>query len=156
MRLTSYTDYSFRVLIYLGVSRGKLSTIREISESYAISRHHLVKVVHFLGTLGYVRTVRGKHGGVGLALPPERINLGQVARATEDNFHLVECFDGELGCCRITSVCRLQSVLSEALNAFLGVLDRFTLDALLANHAELARALELPPMSHGARLGAAP
>lgn len=144
MRLTSYTDYSFRVLIYLGVRHGELSTIREISESYGISRHHLVKVVHFLGTLGYVHTVRGKHGGVELALPPEQISLGQVARATEDNFQLVECFDGGSGHCRITPACRLHSILGEALDAFLKVLDRFTLAHLLANPDELAAALGLP------------
>lgn len=141
MRLTSYTDYSFRVLIYLGVRRNRLATIREISESYDISRHHLVKVVHFLGTLGYVRTVRGKHGGIELALPAEDINLGQVARATEDNYHLVECFDSEFGHCRISSVCRLYSILNEALNAFLGVLDQYTLDALLVDESGLSRAL---------------
>lgn len=144
MRLTSYTDYSFRVLIYLGVRQGQLSTIREISESYDISRHHLVKVVHFLGTLGYVHTVRGKNGGVVLAMAPEAINLGEVARATEDNFHLVECFDAEAGHCRITSACRLQSILDEALDAFLGVLDRFTLASLLTNPATLSRVLGVP------------
>ncbi len=152
MRLTSYTDYSFRVLIYLGVRRGQLSTIREISESYDISRHHLVKVVHFLGTLGYVHTVRGKHGGVELALSPDEINLGEVARATEDNFHLVECFDRDAGHCRITPACRLQSILGEALDAFLKVLDRFTLSELLDNPQELAVSLGLPTYSSAAVL----
>ncbi len=145
MRLTLYTDYSLRVLMYLGLKQEGLATINEISESYGISRNHLMKIVHQLGLLGYIETVRGKRGGMRLARSPEAINLGDVVRRTEEDMTLVQCFDPEVGHCRIESVCILRSVLGEALGTFLAVLDRYTLADLLTPRRRLARLLDLEP-----------
>lgn len=143
MRLTQYTDYSLRVLIYLGLQPGRRSTIKEISERYHISRNHLVKVVHRLGTLGYIRTVRGKKGGITLGRSPPDVCLGQIVRDTEDNLALVECFNPAINACCITPACSLSNVLGEALQAFLGVLDRYTLADLLGQSDDLRRLLNL-------------
>lgn len=143
MHLTRYSDYSFRVLIYLGLAQGQRCTIKEISEHYQISRNHLVKVVHRLGTLGYIRTIRGKKGGIMLARSPRELNLGEVARRTEDNLALVECFNPATNACCITPGCRLKSVLFEALQAFLGVLDGYTLADLLQRPDELRVLLDM-------------
>ena len=102
MRLTMYTDFSLRVLIYLGTKeKGELSTIQAISDAYGISKNHLMKVTHELGKLGYIETIRGRGGGIRLAMEPEDINIGQVVRHTEDDFHLVECFDCKTNSCVI-------------------------------------------------------
>ena len=140
MRLTSFTDYSLRVLMYLSVKEGELSTISEIAERYAISRNHLMKVVYELGRLGYVETVRGKHGGMRLRDTPARINLGEVVRRTENDMSLVECFSAQ-NYCRLTPSCALRGVLREALQAFFAVLDRYSLADLLAPKQELATLL---------------
>jgi len=146
MRLTSFTDYSLRVLMYVGVKGEGLATIDEIASRYGISRNHLMKVVLRLGQLGYLKTVRGKGGGLRLAQPPEAINLGAVVRATEDDLGLVECLQkpergsgaGPAGGCRIAPACVLRGVLGEALDAFLAVLDRYTLADLIRPRAPLA------------------
>jgi len=130
MRITRYTDYSLRVLIYLGAKGEGLATIQEIADRYRISRNHLMKVVHELQLKGYIDTLRGKNGGMRLRLPPERISLGRVVRDTEQDLALVECF-GTDNHCIITPYCELKSILNEALGAFLGVLDRYTLADLL-------------------------
>ena len=132
MRLTNYTDYSLRVLIYLASKRpDELSNITEIAEAYGISKNHLMKVIHELGKMGIVETIRGRGGGLRLALPPEKINIGTIVRKTEDDFRLVECF-GE-GSCVITPVCGLKHVLHRALAAYLSVLDEYTLKDLVAD-----------------------
>ncbi|MBK9130877.1 MAG: Rrf2 family transcriptional regulator [Gammaproteobacteria bacterium] len=143
MQLTMYTDYSLRVLIYLGLQRDRLSTVSEIAESYGISRNHLVKVVHNLSSLGFVHSIRGKGGGLSLARPPGLINIGDVVRNTEANFDIVECFDGKQRNCPITTVCRLKGVLSDAANAFLGVLDGYTLADVLKNEQKLSAVLRV-------------
>lgn len=142
MQLTQYTDYALRTLIYLALADGN-ATITEISERYGISRNHLVKVVHNLGKLGYITTTRGRQGGLRLACPPAAINLGEVVRRTEPNFHLVECFDASRNQCAITPACRLRGVLDEAFRAFTGVLDGYTLEDLTQNQQELRRLLQL-------------
>jgi Rrf2 family nitric oxide-sensitive transcriptional repressor len=93
VQLTCYSDYSLRVLIYLAVDPERLVTIEEIARSYAISKGHLMTVVHQLGLRGYVETVRGRGGGLRLARRPEEIRVGEVVRSTEENMILVECFD---------------------------------------------------------------
>jgi Rrf2 family nitric oxide-sensitive transcriptional repressor len=143
MRLTTFSDYSFRVLIYLGAAPEGLATIESISAAYGISSNHLMKVVHRLAQLGYIETVRGKGGGMRLARPPEAINVGEVLRATEDSFDLVECMDDGDNC-RITRACVLRHVLGEARDAFLKVLDGYTLADLLAPARPLARVLLAP------------
>ncbi len=143
MQLTMYTDYSLRVLIYLGLQRDRLSTVSEIAGSYGISRNHLVKVVHNLSSLGFIHSTRGKGGGLSLARAPEQINIGDVVRNTEANFDIVECFDGKQRNCPITTVCRLKGVLSDAANAFLGVLDGYTLADVLKNEQKLSAVLRV-------------
>jgi Rrf2 family transcriptional regulator, nitric oxide-sensitive transcriptional repressor len=136
MRLTTFSDYSLRTLICLAV-RGQ-STIAEISRLYGISEAHLNKVVHQLGVAGDIETTRGRGGGIRLARPAEAINVGAVVRLTED-LALVTCFEG--GTCLISPACVLQKALKEALEAFLAVLDHYTIADLTASPA-IARLLE--------------
>lgn len=152
MRLTLHTDYALRALIYLGLRRERRVSIREIAEAHRISENHLVKVIHNLGRGGFVETTRGKGGGLRLALPPERIRIGDVVRFTEEDMDLVACFQsGEERStrCALIDACRLQSLLGEALAAFLAVLDSRTLADLIAapnREAMIARlGLGAPP-----------
>lgn len=143
MQLTRYSDYSLRVLIYLALDPERLVTIEAIARSYAISRAHLMKVVHQLALRGYVETVRGRGGGLRLARPPEEIKVGEVVRSTEENLDLVECFDAASSRCAIDAACGMRPVLHEALAAFLAVLDRYTIEDLVARRRKpLARLLE--------------
>jgi Rrf2 family transcriptional regulator, nitric oxide-sensitive transcriptional repressor len=132
MQLTTYSDYSLRVLIYLAVHRTKLSTIEEIAGAYSISRTHLMKVVHQLGRAGYLETVRGRGGGLRLAREPEQIRVGDVVRHTEEKKVLVECFDPKESHCRIEPACGLRLALKEALDSFFRTLDGYTLADLVA------------------------
>ncbi|MFD2705130.1 Rrf2 family transcriptional regulator [Salibacterium lacus] len=142
MQLTSYTDYSLRMLIYLAaVDHPKLSSIKQISNAYHISYNHLTKVGHELSKLGLIETVKGRNGGIRLARSPEDINIGWVVRRTEDNLDLVECFDPENSMCVLTGSCRLQSILHEALHAYLQVLDRYTLQDVTVNPEKLKELL---------------
>ena len=144
MRLTHYTDYSLRVLIYLALDPERLTTIDEIARRYGISKAHLMKVVHQLGLRGYVETVRGRGGGLRLRRSPESIGVGELVRWTEEDLTLVECFEPRRGDCAIESTCGLRGVLHEALAAFVAVLDRYTLADLVARRRKpLARLLEL-------------
>ncbi len=132
MQLKRYTDYALRTLIYLGLHEGRRCTISEIAAAYGISENHLMKLAHHLGQLGLITTSRGRNGGLQLAVPPEDINLGHVFRMTEGDVHLVECFRGAAdNTCPIAGPCVLTNVLGSALAAFLGVLDRYTLQDLL-------------------------
>lgn len=140
MQLTLHTDYSLRVLIYLAIS-DKGATVSEIAENYAISRNHLVKVVHRLGKLGYVHTERGRHGGLRLARAASEISLGSVVRDMEPNFHLVECFNMPENTCALAPACQLKRVLAEAERAFMTVLDQYSLADVVANPARLRRLL---------------
>ncbi|MBI5137607.1 MAG: Rrf2 family transcriptional regulator [Nitrospirae bacterium] len=142
MQLTLHTDYSIRVLIYLGLNPERLVTISEIADAYSISRNHLVKVVHGLGKRGYVSTFRGQHGGLRLASPPAQISLGEVVRRTE-TFNLVECFDKETDTCPITAACIIKGVLGHAQESFLKVLDGYTLADVLKNDKRLSPLLNI-------------
>ncbi|ANU20322.1 Rrf2 family transcriptional regulator [Planococcus plakortidis] len=142
MRLTMYTDYSLRVLIYLGTKEdGKLTTIQEISDAYHISKNHLMKVTFELGKAGFIETVRGRGGGIRLADRPENINVGTVVRRMEEDFHLVECFSSETNTCPISPICGLRGVLGKALHAYLAVLDEYNLQDLLFNKDALRELL---------------
>ena len=144
MRLTLYTDYSLRVLLYLGVKgNDRLSTIQEIANAYNISKNHLMKVTHELGQMGLIETIRGRGGGIRLHINPEEINIGQVVRRTEEDFHMVECFDRENNLCKISPVCQLKFALNEALIAYLQVLDRYTLADFLLSKDDMYELLGL-------------
>lgn len=134
MRLTNFSDYALRVLMYAAVRDGALVTIEETAGRYGISRTHLMKVANLLTRSGYLTAVRGRTGGLRLGKPPDKIGLGDVVRATEPDFDLVECFAG--GRCRITPNCRLRGVLGEALAAFVSTLDRYTLADLVLSPAD--------------------
>ena len=135
MRLTDYTDYALRVLMYLGAHRERLVTIQEVASAHGISKNHLTKVVHRLGVAQLVATVRGRAGGIRLAVDPERLMLGTVVRLTEPDFTLVECFDEARNNCSLSPVCVLKHTLGRATGAFLNELDRVSLSAVLAPQA---------------------
>ena len=144
MRLTRFTDYALRTLIYVGVRSPQLCSIKEVAERYGIPQSHLTKVVHELGRMGYLETVRGRGGGMRLGCPAADINVGQVVRETEPDFRIVECFAPSTGACCIEPVCALGPILEEAVAQFFEVLDRHTLDDLLASKRLLAQFLALP------------
>lgn len=145
MRLTTYSDYAFRALIFLAVHKDEPCTIQGMAEHYGISRNHLMKVVQQLGQLGYVVTTRGRGGGIRLGKPAVEIRLGEVVRHTEEDMTLVECFDPANDRCTISRACRLRGVLGEALAAWLAVLDRYTLADLVENDRALAQLITLRP-----------
>jgi len=130
MRLTLFTDYTLRTLIFLARRRPGLSTVAEIAAHYGMSRCHLSKVVHSLARHGVLRSVRGRGGGIGLALPPAEIRVGAVVRASEPGFAMAGCFDEHAAGCRNTGNCRLQAALAQALAAYLATLDEVTLAEL--------------------------
>jgi Rrf2 family transcriptional regulator, nitric oxide-sensitive transcriptional repressor len=130
MRVTRYTDYSLRVLIYLGLKGSDRSTIREISEAYQISRNHLMKVVQKLASLGYIDSVRGVGGGLTLACPPPQIRIGDVVHDMEPDLALVECMRPSNECV-ITPACKLKSMLARARESFFIVLNEYTLADIL-------------------------
>lgn len=143
MRLTTYTDYALRVLMYLGLQGDDFSTIQEIAEQYGISKNHLMKLVHVLGRLGYVETVRGKKGGLRLARRPNEITVGEIVRHLEPDMALVECFRDTDAHCRIVENCILKCALGEALNRFLSTLDQYTLSDLLVPADALSRSFPI-------------
>ena len=149
MRLTMYSDYAMRVLMYLALRRPELCTIQEIADAYGISKNHLMKVAYQLGLSGWIETVRGRGGGLRLARDPAEVRLGDVVRVTEEDFRLVECFDPDSDTCRITPACRLQGVLREAGRAFIDVLDGYTLADLVDRPRRLARLLDIPAVGGG-------
>ena len=138
MRLTIHTDHALRMLMLLALESEPLHTIEDIARRYNISHSHLMKIAQTLVRAGFIESVRGRHGGLRLRCGAKSINLGAVVRATEDSFRLVECFNLQRNACVISPACRLRGPLEEALQAFLGVLDRYCLDDLV-NSAETSR-----------------
>ncbi|MEP9378777.1 Rrf2 family transcriptional regulator [Aquabacter sp. CN5-332] len=136
MRLTRYTDYALRVMIHLGVNEGRLVSIAEIARAYDISQNNLMKVVQDLGQAGFVETIRGRAGGIRLARPATEINVGRLVRHTEAGFMVADCAH-----CPIAPACGLTGVFAEAIQAFLGVLDRYAVADLLDQRSQLAALL---------------
>ena len=143
MQLTTFSDYTMRVMMYLGLKHGQLTTISAIARSYAISENHLIKVVHHLAQCGYIETFRGKGGGIRLVLDPKTVNLGAILRASEGNSGLLPCLTKEGECC-IQVSCKLMGILREAQVALFEVLDKYTLADLLTQEEPLARILLHP------------
>lgn len=137
MHFNRSTDYALRVLTYLALKHGELATITEIAEAYDISRNHVMKIIYRLGQLGFITTLRGKHGGLYLGRPPAEIIIGDVIRKMENDWTLVECFHPEKSTCRIRPSCRLQTILHASLDAFLEVLDSYTLADLIEDEPAL-------------------
>ena len=131
MRLTAYTDYTLRTLMYLGLNRDKLVTIQDIANIHGISKNHLMKVVHQLGLTGMVETIRGRNGGLRLNKEPADINIGEVVRNTETDFFMAECFSPGNFQCSYAADCTLKGVLHAATTAYLDVLDDVTLENLI-------------------------
>lgn len=131
MHLTDCTDYALRVLMHLGSNPDRIVTIREIAAAHGISHNHLSKIVSHLGVHGILNTLRGRSGGIRLALPPEQIMLGSVIRLTEPDFQMVECFSERENSCVMAGRCKLKCLLAEATGAYLERLDRIPLSALL-------------------------
>ena len=152
MRLTLHTDYALRVLMHVGAKGDTLSTIPEIVAHFDVSRGHIMKVVHRLGQLGYIETIRGKRGGLRLARKPAQINVGAVVRDMEEGLAVVGCLESEEPYCRIEECCVLRRALRDATNAFLATLDHYTLADLVKPRA-LARLLALDDIARrpGAR-----
>lgn len=132
MRLTVFSDYALRVLIYVALQGERRTTVAEIADVYAVSHSHLTKVVQSLASLGYLKTVRGKGGGLTLDKSPAEIRLGTLLQATEAGSAMVECM-GEGGVCRITAACALPKIFERATASFYAVLDDYTLADLIAN-----------------------
>jgi Rrf2 family nitric oxide-sensitive transcriptional repressor len=140
MRLTLHTDYALRVLIHVAVADGKLITINDIAQRFDISKQHLMKVVHSLGRKGYLDTVRGRGGGIRLSRPPRDIKIGQVVRDTEKSLDVVGCLERR-GYCPIERACVLRGALHDATQAFLAVLDGYTLADLTKSQPALSSLL---------------
>ena len=144
VRLTVYTDYSLRTLLYLALRDADyLATIQEIADTYNISKNHLMKVTYELGKLGYIETIRGRGGGIRLAVDPSSITIGQVVRQTEDDFNIVECFNHEQNLCIISPACKLKHILYDAMQAYLNVLNQYTLADVAQNKDELLELLKI-------------
>ena len=144
MKLTLHTDYALRMLIFLAVHEGRPITVSDVASVHGLSRNHLMKVALDLGRLDYIKTTRGRTGGISLARQPSDINIGAVVRAMEDGFALVECLRPGGGFCLITPACRLKGVVHRALEAFLAVFDDYTLADLIGERAHLEELLDMP------------
>jgi Rrf2 family transcriptional regulator, nitric oxide-sensitive transcriptional repressor len=140
MRLTLHTDYALRVLIHVGIADGKLVTINDIAKTFDVSKQHLMKVVNNLGQKGYLDTVRGRGGGIRLRREPRDINIGQVVREIEERLGIIGCLE-QRGYCPIQRVCELRVVFRDATNAFLAVLDSYTLADLIKPRGQLSSLL---------------
>jgi Rrf2 family nitric oxide-sensitive transcriptional repressor len=143
MRLSAYSDYSMRVLMLAALRSPARITVNEVADTFGLSRHHLVKVVHDLGRHGYLLTHRGVGGGFTLARSPREIHLGDIVRLGEESETVIDCTGRSVGPCRLFPACRLKGVLHEAASAFFKVLDDHSLADLIEQPSQLKRALAL-------------
>ncbi len=155
MQLTLFSDYSLRVSLYLAMHPERLVPVEEIARAYDVSSHHLFKVVQTLVEAKLVRSVRGRKGGLSLAVKPEDVNIGALVRMTEPHMNLVECFDDATNTCPIAEMCGLKGTLSKAQRAFYDVLDQHTLADYLPRGPRLItlwrKQLAPPPAKDAAR-----
>ena len=142
MRLTTFSDYTLRVLMFLSVERDRLATIPEIAAAYGISENHLMKVVHQLARSGVIESVRGKGGGIRLMRDPAEIRLGQIVRTSEGPSAIVECLSEQPEACKIVPACRLAPILVRAFDALYATLDEYSL-ADLVNKPDQTNQLRL-------------
>jgi Rrf2 family transcriptional regulator, nitric oxide-sensitive transcriptional repressor len=147
MKLNSFTDYSLRVLIFLAADPTRRATIAEVAHAFNVSENHLTKVVHFLGKEGWLSNVRGKGGGMELAMAQQHIVVGRVVRAAEGTAMPAECFGEDPDHCSIARICRLRGVFKEAVDAFHAVLDRYTLADITQNRAAMGRVLGIADLT---------
>lgn len=139
MKLTTFSDYTLRVLMYLASERHRLATIPEIAAAYEISENHLMKVVHQLAKQGVIESVRGKGGGIRLASEPGEIRLGKIVRDSEGSGPIVECLSGDASTCKIAPACRLTPILLRSFDALYNTLDQYTLADLVPEAGQLAQ-----------------
>lgn len=154
MRLTRFTDNALRALLYLALEPDDTPTVGAVARKMGMSEDHLLKVVQRLSQLGYVKTIRGRNGGMRLAQSPESIVVGEVIRRTEDNMALVPCFDPTESICPVAPACGLAPALDEALKAFLAALDRYTVADLITKRRELRQLVGMPETELAAPAGA--
>jgi Rrf2 family nitric oxide-sensitive transcriptional repressor len=145
MRLSVFSDYSLRVLMHTALRAPERVTIDEVAEAFGISRNHLTKVVHALGSNGFLVTCRGIGGGFTLALPPKKIGLGKIVRLTEADETVIDCLEKNGRPCRIFPACRLKGVLNEAASAFFAVLDSYSLNDLVKQSSDMKKLLKIQP-----------
>lgn len=143
MRLTAFSNFALRTLMYTALKDGKPASIKDISKAYGISPNHLKKASAELVSSGYLNSIQGRHGGLVLAKNADQIIIGDVIRITEENLDLVECFNAKTNTCPLISVCRLSLLFKKALNAFLTVLDEVTLADLITKPKELKPLLNI-------------
>lgn len=141
MRLTTFSDYTLRVLMYLALEPDRLATIPEIAAAYGISENHLMKVVHQLGRSGVIESQRGKGGGIRLALPAAEIRIGAVVREAEGEAPIVECMGENPGNCCIAPACQLSGILARAFDALYAKLDEYTLADLMGKPRAMSKLL---------------
>jgi Rrf2 family transcriptional regulator, nitric oxide-sensitive transcriptional repressor len=142
MQLTKFTDYSIRALIYITLKKD-ICNIKHITDAYTIPNNHMVKIIHNLAKIELIKTTRGKNGGIVMAVAPEHVNLGALVLKLEPNFDLVPCFNKEKSNCCIAPVCKLKCVLHDAQQAFMAVLNQYTLADVVQNKAELGALLNI-------------
>lgn len=131
MQLSKFTDYAFRALIYLAENNNRLCTVEELAEKLNASEHHIKKIIHRLAKTEYIVSSKGRTGGLKLGLSPEKINLGEVLKVTEDNLNIVECFNKESGCPLMESGCKFKKIVSSSLEMFMGEFSKYTLNDIL-------------------------
>jgi Rrf2 family iron-responsive transcriptional regulator len=147
MRLTRQTNYAMRILMYCAANDGRLSRIPEIAEAYSVSELFLFKILQPLVENGLVQTVRGRNGGVRLGRPADKINLFDVVRVTEESFAMAECFENDAAECPLVDSCSLNAALREALNAFFAVLERYTIEDLVASRKDVRTLLGIEALA---------
>lgn len=147
MRMTLHTDYALRMLIYAATRPDRACTVSDVAEAYGLSRNHLLKVAQTLREHGFIETTRGRSGGIRLERDPASIGIGTLVRLIEEDFSLVECMQAKGGNCVISPCCELKAMFSEALAAWLAVLDRYTLADIVRNRRQLGFLLGIDGMA---------